>query len=248
MLASIMLRYLNKINPVWTQKTQRCCGSFSVCYVHKNQLLNWIFLVTICNDTRCPNPMVIFLIGWQIISARHQRRTGWPQLKPHEREYITSRNEHAGRPHTILTAMTDSCTGIWSSSLSKKAPKKNACSAYTNSPQFNFSKKSCVAAAFADIGINYKTTFCDDKTQISKTLRALPSLRVSCDPAKRFNEAFRGLWAIYGESLQWQSAASVAAVQQLKSQITLNQHHLQAQVNLRANNDERNLFRQLSSW
>jgi len=52
---------------------------------------------------------------------------------------------------------------------------------------------------------------------------------------------------MYGESLQWQSAVSVAAVQQLKSQITLNQHHLQAQVNLRANNDERNLFRQLSS-
>lgn len=40
---------------------------------------------------------------------------------------------------------------------------------------------------------------------------------------------------------------SVAAVRQLKSQITLNQHHLQAQVNLRANNDERNLFRQHSS-
>lgn len=53
---------------------------------------------------------------------------------------------------------------------------------------------------------------------------------------------------MYWESLQWQSAVSVAAVRQLKSQIALNQHHLQAQVNLRANNDERNLFRQLSSW
>lgn len=63
-----------------------------------------------------------------------------------------------------------------------------------------------------------------------------------------FNEAFRGLWVIYWESLQWQSAVSAAAVRQLKIQITLNQHHLQAQVNLRANNDERNLFKQLSPW
>lgn len=63
-----------------------------------------------------------------------------------------------------------------------------------------------------------------------------------------FNEALRGLWVIYWECLQWQSVESVAAVLQLKSQITLNQHHLRAHVNLSTNNDEKRLLRKISSW